>query len=355
MDASEKGKRIYPPLKMTPPQQLIAIFMLGISMDNMLQPTWFGFEMMSTHFVKCAIAASATVCKKLRPSVKDALACLGFTILDEKATDDDVKKTWKKLGKWVPCSTVATRELTPYHSNTRQLDVGLAIVEETGEWGCEEPLRVETTLLDALANTRIGNDVQDDYLGPPIACVNKGNSPFCDGIVAFFAKPKAKGRRGELLSIMVQAKDYHGKSGISASDWNERAKVVGSSKHLDKAFGKTRLMCVASTHASLIATRRVTPRRKFLPFAVNRGSLLSILLEDLKEQRSERSRIAKYASYVDKDGKVVQGVVEGPCQQKAAGQGKKEKKGAAWTGKKRKNIVDAGSKKKRAQKAKTNP
>jgi hypothetical protein len=76
----DRGKSINPPLKMSIPQQLIAVFMLGLDMKSMLEPTWFGFELVSTHFVKCALAASAAVDNTMRPSVQDALAKVGFQL-----------------------------------------------------------------------------------------------------------------------------------------------------------------------------------------------------------------------------------------------------------------------------------
>ena len=99
IEDAHRGTSIQPPLQMSTPQQLIAVFMLGLELDSMLEPTWFGFELMSTHFVKCAIAASVAVCKEKRPSVKDTLAELGFR-LDPNATSKSVEKTWHELGKW---------------------------------------------------------------------------------------------------------------------------------------------------------------------------------------------------------------------------------------------------------------
>jgi hypothetical protein len=95
------------------PQQLVAVLMLGLDCKSMLQPSWFGFELMSTHFVKCALAASAAVIVSKRPSVKDTLSCLGFQ-LDNFATGETIANLWNGLGDWNAVFASA-ESLSQYH------------------------------------------------------------------------------------------------------------------------------------------------------------------------------------------------------------------------------------------------
>ncbi|CAB9528636.1 expressed unknown protein [Seminavis robusta] len=185
---NDQGKKISPPLKMTMSQQLIAAFMLGLGLDSMLQQSWFGFELMSTHFVKCAIAASVLVHKKKRPSIMYALSCLGFQV-NEGVTDDSVIATWDKLDDLCAASTLPKSDRTVYHDRTRQLNVGLKINKGQGGANGKKPtLQIERVLLHALTNSvsRIR------HFGAPIACVNEGKSKLADGMVTFFAFKRPK-------------------------------------------------------------------------------------------------------------------------------------------------------------------
>ena len=114
---------------MSSPQLLTAVCLLGLDFKSMLDPKWFGFDKLSTHLVKCALAASAAVdkAKGKRPSVKDTLACLGFQ-LDGHATSDHVQAQWAALVNLTPAfsSSVSSSD---YHSRTLQLSAGLQLVE----------------------------------------------------------------------------------------------------------------------------------------------------------------------------------------------------------------------------------
>ncbi|CAB9528946.1 unknown protein [Seminavis robusta] len=208
---------ISPPLFMSIPQQLIAVFMLGIDSPTMLEPTGFGFELMSTHFVKCALAASAVVNNANRPSVKDVLGTIGFEV-DDGVTSDNIKATWDSLGQWTSFLADAGSEST-YHARTRQLDIGLKIVSNSTTPG--KLLQIETQLLWALTQLEM-------FPGPgnkifPIACVNEGNSDLCDGLVTFCAKKKDTEREFKKITIMIQAKDYHGDSRVDVGKMNGHA------------------------------------------------------------------------------------------------------------------------------------
>ena len=295
-----RGSIIAPPVKMTTPQQLIAVVMLGLDLSSMLEPTWFGFELMSTHLVKCALAASAAVCFEERPSAKDTLALLGFQS-DPLATAGSVKETWNELENWAPVFTSAGESAGSYYSSTRQLKVGLKIVET--EYQKSELLQIEENLKKSImsATPRVMTGSV-----PPIACINEGNSDLCDGIVTFWARDFENPGITKKLSIMIQAKDYHENSTLDAKKLNNHAQTM-SNTVLDGVFGDLRLLCVASASASLIATRAVQFEREYLPFAFNKGELLSDLLSKLKSQRSQSDRIAKYACFCDETGDKING------------------------------------------------
>lgn len=303
VEKRHRGLIINPPVKMTTPQQLVAAFMLGLDLGSVLEPTWVGFELMSTHFVKCALAASAAVCFEKRPPVADTLALLGFEV-DPIATTTSVRDTWADLENWVAVFADTDKQ-NDYFFSTHQVKVGLKIVEAENEPNFEL-LQIEKKLKDAImeATPLVRTDsVPPMGSVPPIACINEGNSDLCDGIVTFWAMRKKTGRFSKKLSIMVQAKDYHDTSTLDVHKLNKHAQTM-SNKVLDGVFGKQRLLCVASTSDSLLATSQVSNEREFLPFVFKTGNLLSELLSELKSQRCQSNRIAKYtyACFCDKYG-----------------------------------------------------
>jgi hypothetical protein len=294
---SMKNKRIKIPLVMTPPQQLVAVWMLGLGVETMLEPTCCGFEFMSTHFVKCALSASLAVCKKKRPSVKCTLELLGCSV-DDRATSESVKNSWTELDDYVVSCTLL-EDGSQYHSYTRQVNVGLKIINCNDD--DTEFLQIDKKLLCALMKSH--DCVSEREFAPPLACINEGNSNLCDGIVTFNAWNRDT-QESEKISIMVQAKDYSEGSSLNVKELNKHADTM-TNPVLDGAFGERRLLCVASCHSKLKASRGVTMERKYLPFQFNKGILLSTLLTVLREQRSEAARVEKYAAYCDATGAIL--------------------------------------------------
>jgi hypothetical protein len=292
-----ENERIEIPLVMTPPQQLVAVWMLGLGVETMLEPTWCGFEFMSTHFVKCALSASLAVCKKKRPSVKRTLERLGCSV-DDRATSESVKNSWTELDEYVVSRTLLKEESQNY-SYTRQVNVGLKIVK----WNDDntEVLQIDKKLLRALMNSH--DCVSEREFAPPLACINEGNSNLCDGIVTFNVQHRDT-RNSEKISIMVQAKDYSEGSSLNVTELNKHADTMTNTV-LNGAFGERRLLCVASCHSQLKASRTVTMERKYLPFEFNKGILLSPLLTVLRKKRSEAARVEKYAAYCDATGAIL--------------------------------------------------
>jgi len=288
--ADQVDTKITPPLQMKTAQQLIAVHMLGISLTEMLDPSWIGFEAMSTHFVKCAIAASVAVPMEKRPSLQRVLKTLGFQV-DNNATHQDVCGLWEEMDSW--CAVAASplpSEMTPFHWETRQLRVELAIKETY--------LQVDKSLYKAIESML--ND--SDTFAAPIACINYGNSDLPDGIVTFYAKQRDPNSEPKKWSIMVQAKDYHSK-GVDAKQLNEHAEKAGG-KLLDGLFGEKRLLlCVAGT--TVLCKKATTTQRNYLPFAFQHGKLVADLLASLTKQRSSQSRVETFACDCGEDGEIV--------------------------------------------------
>jgi hypothetical protein len=91
----------------------------------MLESTPFGFETLSTHLIKCAVAASVALNYDRRTNPHKVLSKIGFEV-DERSTN----RVWKKTeGYKALCSTfvIVTNETHQLCRRTRQLQVKLHI------------------------------------------------------------------------------------------------------------------------------------------------------------------------------------------------------------------------------------
>ena len=145
------------------------------------------------------------------------------------------------------------------HSRTLQLSAGLQLVETDSQGAL---LRIEKKLHDALMNlefSSLGGSI------PPIACVNEGNSDLSDVVVTVLATEKETGSR-QKVSMMVQAKDYHGSStpkmDLKTAHINHHAEK-NSEELLDRVFRKMWLLCMASTHDAMMTKQPVMHTREF--------------------------------------------------------------------------------------------
>ena len=100
---------------------------------------------------------------------------------------------------------------------------------------------------------------------------------------------------------MIQAKDYHGDSRVDVGKMNEHAEK-NADEVLDGVFGKTRMLCVASTADAVLGKGATKKKRDHLPYLFHRGKLVEGLLKKLQTQRDPSARVEKYASFVDKFG-----------------------------------------------------
>jgi hypothetical protein len=117
-------------------QQLVACHMLRVSLEGMLSLNYNGFEVLNTHFVKVAIAASLAIAFESRPSLRDLLAAaVGFQV-DKIGTSKVVNRQWDDLANrnachWEnacphPCTSafdVELRVVTEDNNNTRWLHI----------------------------------------------------------------------------------------------------------------------------------------------------------------------------------------------------------------------------------------
>ncbi|CAB9518085.1 expressed unknown protein [Seminavis robusta] len=94
---TERGKAIDNPFMMRPAQQLIALRLLGINLSALVSSNPFGFEVLSTHTMKTALAASSAVAWERRNSVKETLEVVGCKIVEGGGTHVDAKAEFEEL------------------------------------------------------------------------------------------------------------------------------------------------------------------------------------------------------------------------------------------------------------------
>lgn len=289
-----RGSTVIVSLEMKSAQQLVATYMLGVSLKGMLEWTPLGFEFLSTRVVKSAIAAANSIAFAERPSLQDTLRAVGFRI-DNVGTAESVVNDWNESRDWKPIGFRTypyNLDHRTYSSKTMQLNVGLCIFE--GGDGKDEELQIDNRLYDVLRDMRAETSV-DKTFASPMACINYRNSPLPDGFVVFFARSSTS-ERVEKWCVMTQAKNYHGASGIDGPSLNKLADRA-SRDILDEIFGTKRLLGVASSeHESLFVKRTPTNMRKFVPYAVNEGSMMRDLL--VLMSRDEKNRVDKYATRI---------------------------------------------------------
>mmetsp|Transcript_1998 Transcript_1998/g.5549 ORF Transcript_1998/g.5549 Transcript_1998/m.5549 type:complete len:102 (+) Transcript_1998:116-421(+) len=76
----QMGSEINEPSQMNPPQELVALKLLGIDLVRLLQITPFGLEVLTTHIIKCGLAAASAVEMTERSTIKGTLARIGFNV-----------------------------------------------------------------------------------------------------------------------------------------------------------------------------------------------------------------------------------------------------------------------------------
>ena len=83
-DDDDKAKERY---SVDSAMQLLALFMMGLSPEiDLPESSSFGYEVLSTHLVKCSIASTLAIQEDKRPSIQAALKKIGFWLNKPHAT-----------------------------------------------------------------------------------------------------------------------------------------------------------------------------------------------------------------------------------------------------------------------------
>jgi hypothetical protein len=348
------------PFKMRPSQQLIALSLLGINLSQLVRADPFGFEVLSTHTMKAALAASSAVAWMYRKSVKETLGKVGCMV-DETGTHEDTKGEWNELQNYFVVrhrykednNLDSTREDgTPTRLLNTELEVcylgskggaiakggatnndsdskdggASASVNASGssenDGDTKKGLYIERVyrkdLFDALPAAARG-----PIFHPPIAAVNCGNSALADGFITCFVAKKGWVKQiGQIDSEMIwnidpvkftamnQAKDKLGYSGkpkgpLPIAKLRAHAERC-SDPVLDGLFGKKRLLFVSTPSSqNLMVTRKGTLERRWLQRALDESNILMDLMATLNSQRTLQNRQKKYADCVDETGELV--------------------------------------------------
>mmetsp|Transcript_27073 Transcript_27073/g.64705 ORF Transcript_27073/g.64705 Transcript_27073/m.64705 type:complete len:904 (-) Transcript_27073:212-2923(-) len=298
----ELGAEIKRPFVIPSSQQIIALYMMGVELETLP----FDFGTLSTHLVKCAVAASLAVSESGRPDLQSTLKTIGFQVCDV-STDSKVKEQWNLLAQWKAVGSKSLdgngKESKTVSLRTRQLQAGLLIETKEGKDPAEEVLAIETSLYRTLKGLKPSENIYSS----PVTCLNGFSSPFADGFVTFYVKDmKEPGDNFFKFTIMNHSKDYQ----ISPFDTETLQQHVQSGKHelLDPHFGVARLLCVSSSQENLIHAKELSAGQ-FLPFCVDQSIILHRLFGTLtkQKQRSRAKRLKRYAIMCDEDGNPLEG------------------------------------------------
>lgn len=289
---------------MQPAQQLVALSLLGIQPEMLLEASPFGFEVLSTHVAKCAIAAASVIDKNTRPSLQQTLTKIGFQLDAMNNTSGTVEAYWKRLKHF----KVASHEFNGGDGDdkahfTRTMKVEMGLYESTDG--------KDLLLIDKIARESLIGMVAKDRkvsFSPPAAWINYGNSPLADGFVTFFCTTDEAtvGNEAFRFTLMIQAKDYHNGSKLKTKKLKDHADRC-SDAALNGVFGSERLLGVAGRKEVVHSKGATTIERNFMPYALDQGIVLAELLPTLESQRKFDTRISKLAVYCTSDGKTTSG------------------------------------------------
>ena len=282
-----------------PAMQLLAMFMMGISPEiDLLESSSFGYEVLSTHLVKCSIASTLAIQEDVRPSIQAALKKIGFGLNKPHgsiSSEDDFTDyaLWTSLDNMIAAQAEYQsqyRETTQHRQEMARQEKVTAekfpvlqskrFVPRDVDGGSF--LFVDRGLIDAILGMKLCPSA--DGFWPPLASVAKGSSPYADGYVNFFAKRRSTSPT--MYTIMVQAKDYFSSTKIDGKKL-QRDLQRCRTKEISAAFGTSRLMCVASRYDKMVVSKRsYTYPRDFIMFSTDKSELLSDLMDTLDTQRN---------------------------------------------------------------------
>lgn len=279
---------------MEPAQQLVALSLLGIQPEMLLEASPFGFEVLSTHVAKCAIAAASVIDKNTRPTLQQTLTKIGFRLDAMNNTSGTVER--------LKHFKVASHEFNggdgddkAHFTRTMKVEMGLYDGKDL-------------LLIDKIARESLIGMVAKDRevsFAPPAAWINYGNSPLADGFVTFFCTTDEAtvGNEAFRFTLMIQARDYHNGSKLKTKKLKDHADRC-SDAALNGVFGSERLLGVAGRKEVFHSKGATTIERNFMPYSLDQGIVLAELLPTLLEsQRKLDTRISKLAVYCTSDGK----------------------------------------------------
>eukprot|EP00978_Attheya_sp_CCMP212_P037134 scaffold173295_cov41-Attheya_sp.AAC.4 len=291
------------PFKLSAPQELVTLKLLGIDLTKLVELTPNGYEVLTTHVIKCALAAASVVKLDSRPTVKEMLHMIGFQP-QERFTDPDVITAWEELSNWQSIFHTFSTETTE-HRETHFTSVPLEAVEdEKGNIYCQ----IDKSFYNLISAMRLPDNGNTKFFAP-LASVNFGNSSVFDGCVVFHMRHKTKSTQVK-ATIMSMSKDYATGTKLTLSKLKEHANHCND-EVFDGVLGKNRLMRV-SARASVVEGKRTSVHgRPFVPFMVNNSKILGSLLVLLDEKRTPpSSRKNARVAIVDKGGKDVTNTFE---------------------------------------------
>ena len=289
---------------MQPAQQLVALVMLGMEGTDFLSPKAYGFEFLSTHIAKCAVACSCMIEMKSRPTLKRVLTKIGLQV-DEKATSMEIRDKFIGLDNYkvIPYK-VGEDYLQEDDYQTKQMNVELECVNINDNAYLQICKKAHKALMgmEESSQEEVNVNLEKGHSFLPNAWINYGSSPLADGFVTFYCKDLVSGNV-ERFTLMVQAKDYHENSSLDAQKLIAHA-VRCDDDSLNGVFGekKCRLLCVAGSSDKVLAKGTCQLQRNFIPYASNCGKILKELLPVLYKKRAYLARIKLYALFCDTNG-----------------------------------------------------
>lgn len=197
----ESNGLIQEPFKMDRPQELVALKLLGIDLTQLLRLDPFGFEVVTTHLIKCALTAACVVKGKKKPTVNQALSKIGFAPHEvgngkkrKTLTSKEVETRWNELHSWKPVFHVMeTKDDDLHQRDTHFMSVELEVLvlpEGDGDQVTfKDHLQIDKGLYEVLSDMVKWNEQsQHGVVYAPFASINSGNSPMFDGSVTFFMR-----------------------------------------------------------------------------------------------------------------------------------------------------------------------
>jgi hypothetical protein len=194
------------PFHMPPPMQVMALFLMGLAGKlSPLEPSFFGFEILTTQLVKCALAAALTIPKRKRPTLKEIFTDkLGFELpVSDKSNASPTVNTWfTDFPNLIP---IRPKPLATEFYYTRQHHMA-ATVYETDEGNVG--LLMDEEIGKAAKSFECEAEDSSKF-SPPFCSLAYGNSDMNDGYVTFFTQPKDNlEEKATKVTVQNQSKDF---------------------------------------------------------------------------------------------------------------------------------------------------